>query len=48
MSCWTEYLNGKIAQEGESSKVQCMESGCDRIVKEEIVDRLVSPQISKK
>lgn len=48
LACWKEYTNGKIEQEGESSKIQCMESGCDRIVKEEIIDRLVDPWVSKK
>jgi ariadne-1 len=48
VDCWTEYLAGKVAKDGESSKIQCMESGCDRIIKGEIVDRFVSPEISKK
>jgi len=48
VDCWTEYLAGKVSQDGESSKIQCMESGCDRIIKGEIVDRFVSPEVSKK
>ncbi|EIW72066.1 hypothetical protein TREMEDRAFT_36398 [Tremella mesenterica DSM 1558] len=39
--CWAEYLTGKIRSEGESSRIQCMESGCERIVREEIIDELV-------
>jgi ariadne-1 len=48
VDCWTEYLAGKVAKDGESSKIQCMESGCDRIIMGEIVDQFVSPEISKK
>lgn len=46
--CWTEYLTGKITQEGESGRVQCMESGCGRIVREEVVDDLMPPKVSKR
>lgn len=46
--CWKEYLQGKITQEGESGRVQCMESGCGRIVREEVVDDFMAPDVSKK
>ncbi|KAK6909443.1 hypothetical protein I203_103461 [Kwoniella mangroviensis CBS 8507] len=46
--CWKEYLSGKIKGEGESAKIQCMESGCKRIVREEIIDDLVTHDISKR
>ncbi|WVR07721.1 hypothetical protein IAU60_004763 [Kwoniella sp. DSM 27419] len=46
--CWTEYLSGKIKGEGESAKIQCMEDGCGRIVREEIVDDMVSAEVTKK
>lgn len=47
-TCWTEYLNGKVQNEGESARIQCMENGCNRIVREEIVDELVTGNVSKK
>lgn len=47
-SCWKEYLAGKVTGEGESAKIQCMESGCNRIVREEVVDEFVDPPVSKK
>jgi ariadne-1 len=47
-TCWTEYLNGKVQSEGESARIQCMENGCNRIVREEIVDELVTGNVSKK
>ena len=46
--CWNEYLNGKIKGEGESAKIQCMESGCKRIVREDIVDKQVSEAMSQR
>jgi ariadne-1 len=46
--CWNEYLGGKISQEGESAKIQCMESGCHRIVREEVVDSFVDDRASHK
>lgn len=47
-ACWTEYLNGKVQGEGESVRIQCMESGCERVVREEVVDELVTSNVSKK
>lgn len=46
--CWTEYLSGKINTEGESARIQCMGSSCGRIVREETVDALLSPDVTKK
>lgn len=40
-SCWKEYLVRKVWQEGESGKVQCMESGCGRVVGEKVVEGLI-------
>jgi len=45
--CWTEYLVGKIKGDGESARIQCMGEGCSRIVREEIVDDIVTKEISK-
>lgn len=39
---------GKVKGNGESAKIQCMEKGCGRIVKGDVVDDLVSSEISKK
>lgn len=46
--CWTEYVVGKIKNEGESGRIQCMENGCSRVVRAETVDELVTSDISKK
>ncbi|WVF73066.1 hypothetical protein IAT40_007885 [Kwoniella sp. CBS 6097] len=46
--CWTEYLAGKIKAEGESGKIQCMEDGCTRIVREEVIDEMVAADVFKK
>lgn len=46
--CWSEYLKGKVQNEGESVRIQCMESGCDRVVREEVVDEMVTANVSKK
>ncbi|KAK4685464.1 ariadne-1, partial [Tremellales sp. Uapishka_1] len=46
--CWGEYLNGKVKGEGESGKIQCMESGCQRIVREEVVDGIVNQDVSQR
>ncbi len=43
-----EYLNRKIKGEGESARIQCMESGCKRIVREEVVEELLSDDMTKK
>lgn len=47
-ACWTEYLVGKVTGEGESAKIQCMATGCGRIVKAEVLDGLVNGDVSKK
>lgn len=44
--CWKEYLTGKIKGEGESASIQCMENGCNRVVREEVVDAVVDPPVS--
>lgn len=43
IDCWKEYLQRKIMNESESGRVQCMESGCGRIVGEKVVHSLVDP-----
>lgn len=47
-NCWGEYLVGKVLGEGESAKIQCMATGCSRVVKPEILDGLVTSDVSKK
>lgn len=39
--CWRHYLEGKILDEAESGRVQCMQEGCKRIVGEKVVFSLV-------
>ncbi|OWZ63510.1 hypothetical protein AYX15_04541 [Cryptococcus neoformans] len=45
-ACWGEYLTGKIKEEGESGRIQCMESGCKRVVKGEMVKELAGDKTS--
>lgn len=42
--CWREYIGSKVKTEGESARIQCMESGCNRIVRGEAVDELVDEE----
>lgn len=44
--CWKEYITGKVKGEGESASIQCMENGCNRVVREEVVDAVVEPAVS--
>lgn len=44
-NCWNEYLTGKIKSEGESARIQCMEGGCNRVVRTEAVKALVAPEV---
>lgn len=46
--CWAEYVTGRIKDDGEAAKIQCMGEKCQRIVREEIVDELTTPDISKR
>ena len=46
--CWNEYLVTKVQGEGESARIQCMATGCERIVKPNVLDEVVSSDISKK
>ena len=43
--CWQGYLQNKIMDEGESGRIQCMESGCGRIVGEKTVEGLVEDRV---
>lgn len=42
------YLEGKIKGDGESVKIQCLESGCDRIVSEKVVDELMPAELKER
>ena len=46
--CWKDYLTSKITTEGESAKVQCMESGCGRIVRGEVVEEMLPESVRKR
>jgi hypothetical protein len=39
--CWKEYLERKVKTEAESGRVQCMEAGCQRVVKEQVFQSLL-------
>nr|ODN99997.1 ariadne-1 [Cryptococcus depauperatus CBS 7855] len=47
-NCWREYLTGKIKDDSESSRIQCMESGCKRLVREEMIGLLAGQHIAKR
>ncbi|TPX72182.1 hypothetical protein SpCBS45565_g00427 [Spizellomyces sp. 'palustris'] len=46
--CYEAYLNEKIAQQGESRRIQCMEAGCRLVVDEKTVEMVVSPKVYEK
>lgn len=46
--CWQGYLENKIMDESESGRIQCMESGCGRIVGEKTVEALVDDKVKKR
>ena len=46
--CWSSYLDHKIQDEGESGRIQCMGSKCNRAVKGETIDELMPALTSKK
>jgi ariadne-1 len=46
--CWCMYLSKKIAEEGKSSKIQCLFQKCNVIVDEKTVERLVAPETFQK
>ena len=41
--CYTEYMQRKIKEDGESRRVQCMEEKCKLVVDERTVGLLVEP-----
>ncbi|TYJ57089.1 hypothetical protein B9479_002190 [Cryptococcus floricola] len=47
-TCWGEYLKGKVKDEGESGRIQCMESGCKHVINTEMVDALSSGDVSRR
>ncbi|KAI9017365.1 hypothetical protein BC832DRAFT_569937 [Gaertneriomyces semiglobifer] len=47
-SCYENYLNEKVTEQGESRRIQCMEQGCGVIVDERTVETLVAPRILEK
>lgn len=46
--CWAQYLEGKIKDEGESVRIQCLESGCGRVVSVNVVEKLVSEEVKNR
>ncbi|KAH8916591.1 RING finger domain-containing protein [Atractiella rhizophila] len=46
--CYSHYLEQKIAEEGESRRIQCMGSECSLIVDEKTIALLVSPPVLNK
>lgn len=47
-ACWQGYLENKIMDEAESGRIQCMESGCGRIVGEKTVEALVGDKVKRR
>ncbi|KAM0787626.1 hypothetical protein ACM66B_003692 [Microbotryomycetes sp. NB124-2] len=46
--CYTHYVESKIVQDGESRRIQCMNSKCTVIVDEKTVEILVSSEAMQK
>ncbi|KAI8611769.1 hypothetical protein BC830DRAFT_1068454 [Chytriomyces sp. MP71] len=46
--CYQRYLHQKVAEEGESRRIQCLHSACNFIVDEKTVETLVEPPIFEK
>ncbi|KAF2360960.1 IBR domain [Trinorchestia longiramus] len=46
-SCWRAYLSIKI-QEGDAHNIQCPAVGCNILVDVEFIERMVSPEMSKR
>lgn len=46
--CYEHYLTQKIAEEGESRRIQCMHAKCKLIVDERTVEMVVKPNILEK
>ncbi|KAJ3299914.1 hypothetical protein HK104_006065 [Borealophlyctis nickersoniae] len=46
--CYEHYLTQKIAEEGESRRIQCPAQSCKLIVDEKTVKMVVKPQIAEK
>ncbi|KAI8819881.1 ariadne-1 [Fimicolochytrium jonesii] len=46
--CYEHYLKEKIAEQGESRRIQCMEAGCKLVVDENTVHLLVSEEVHAK
>lgn len=47
-NCYGAYLNEKIAEQGESRRIQCMEAGCKLVVDENTVRMLVDDKVDEK
>ncbi|KAJ3240213.1 hypothetical protein HDU81_004350 [Chytriomyces hyalinus] len=46
--CYSRYLTIKIAEEGESRRIQCLDAACSLIVDEKTVQLLVEPAVFEK
>ncbi|KAI5454771.1 hypothetical protein NCC49_003655 [Naganishia albida] len=46
--CWKGYLENKIMDEAESGRIQCMETGCGRIVGEKTVEAMVDDKVKNR
>ncbi|KAI8907087.1 hypothetical protein DFJ77DRAFT_484361 [Powellomyces hirtus] len=46
--CYAHYLNEKVAEQGESRRIQCMSAGCKVVVDEITVEKVVAPEILAK
>ena len=46
--CYRQYVESKIKDEGEASRIQCPSDGCTRIVDSNSVKMLVPPAVYKR
>jgi len=48
IDCYSHYLTQKISDEGESRKIQCMQSNCGVIVDQKTIQMIVQPEVYTK
>lgn len=48
VNCFRQYLESKIKDEGEATRIQCPSEGCSRIVDSKTVDLLVPAEIDQR
>ena len=45
MDCYQTYIEGKVGEEGEATRIQCPKDGCKRIVDSKTLDFLIPTEL---